>query len=132
MLTIASTVPDIRPSVWNVRERDNQDRDVENDGWTQINTWEPANNGGVIWRAPAERNIVTWDDQTKILRRHWLNHKRAAFSLFNFHRDEISSLYVATGNGVLKRFTLPAKFCEDVAVFIDAGAGPVLAAPQPV
>ena len=130
-MVLGETFPDIQPSVWRSRERDNQDRDEAGDGWVQINSWEPVDNGGIIWFPRGEWNILS-TDQRKQLRRHWKRNSRKTFALFNFVRDEIAGLYVGTGNGATAIYTLPAKLVSGQIVYLDTGAGPVVAAPQPV
>lgn len=118
------------PSLWQPAERDTQDRDQANDGWTQINSWEPPGAGGIIFNPHAEWNVLTKTQHT-LLRRHWRRNSRKTFRLFNFRFDEIIGLYVAQQAGVTRRFTLPAKSVTGLVVYVDTGAGPALPSQQP-
>jgi hypothetical protein len=130
-LILGDTFPDIRPSVWVPLERDLQDREEAGDGWTQINSYEPPDNGGIIFAPEATWNSLTTTANRKTLTGHWRRNSRKQFHLFNFWQDAIAGLYAATGNGIASRFTLPAKSVSGLLVYIDTGAGPVAAAPQP-
>jgi hypothetical protein len=127
---LGETFPDIQPSLWLPRERDNQDRDEAPDGWVQINSWEPPENDGLIWFPRAEWHMLSTDER-KTLRRHWRHNRRKTFAVFDFWRQQIEGLYIATGNGATARYTLPAKLVSGLVVYLDSGAGPVVAAPQP-